>query len=348
MTRLPSINPKQLLVVMVPALASLVVACGTIILLERSRNRQEVASELALLSDVVSRSCAAPLLCGDEIAASKVLSSLEAHPRILHACLFDPLGRRIAHHVRRGAPDLCPHLPPETDGDAMEAGTLLTTRTIALDGRRIATLSLCSDLTSLEERTRKSLAPALVAFAISLAVALILGRILGRVLTGSPGKLVGRAPSVISHGTRPLRAGGEDEPASIARIGCNPRDADSPSTPDLDLDVVRDLTEGDESVLRGALGIFLEECPRLLHRIEEKLASDQREDLERAAHSLKGLAGSVAAERTRRCALRLETTARSATPASLSEAVAGLRRCIEAASEAARAYLGSDASGSLA
>jgi CheY-like chemotaxis protein len=70
-------------------------------------------------------------------------------------------------------------------------------------------------------------------------------------------------------------------------------------------------TGGDEELLRELLMAFVEEYPPLLERIGDAIARCDARQLERAAHTLKGAAGAVAAEAAYDAAQRLEVLGRT-------------------------------------
>jgi len=65
--------------------------------------------------------------------------------------------------------------------------------------------------------------------------------------------------------------------------------------------------EGDEELLRELVGIFLEDCPRLLQGMREALAQGDATALSRLAHKLKGSAGYLEAAEVCAAAQRLES-----------------------------------------
>jgi signal transduction histidine kinase/DNA-binding response OmpR family regulator/HPt (histidine-containing phosphotransfer) domain-containing protein len=71
-----------------------------------------------------------------------------------------------------------------------------------------------------------------------------------------------------------------------------------------------DLVDGDETLLREMVAVFLDEAPRLLSGVENALAKQDLHSLERAAHALKGTVGSFAARRAYEAAKRVEEAAR--------------------------------------
>lgn len=63
---------------------------------------------------------------------------------------------------------------------------------------------------------------------------------------------------------------------------------------------------GDEELLRDLCHIFLEESPKLLHTLQQAVAAGDAEGIMRAAHSLKGEASYLGADRTSYAARQLE------------------------------------------
>jgi len=70
------------------------------------------------------------------------------------------------------------------------------------------------------------------------------------------------------------------------------------------------LLGDDRALLRELVNLFLQEAPRMLARIQQALACGDSKELERAAHSLKGALGNLAAPAAYEVALRLETLGR--------------------------------------
>jgi two-component system sensor histidine kinase/response regulator len=68
---------------------------------------------------------------------------------------------------------------------------------------------------------------------------------------------------------------------------------------------------GDEELFQEILGLFLDDCPRLLAELQTAIANGDPEGLKRAAHTLKGTSGHFAAAGISAAALRLEAAGRS-------------------------------------
>ena len=68
---------------------------------------------------------------------------------------------------------------------------------------------------------------------------------------------------------------------------------------------------GDEDLLREIAGLFLEDYPSLMTKIQQAVAANDAQNLERAAHSLKGSIANFGSDAAYQAALDLEQMGRS-------------------------------------
>ena len=94
----------------------------------------------------------------------------------------------------------------------------------------------------------------------------------------------------------------------------------------LDYSLALERVGGDEALLREIAQLFLDEYPELMQSLKKAVTDGQAEEVYRAAHTLKGSLGTLAAETAFQCALRLETMGRQR---DLAEAAAGLSSLAE-------------------
>ena len=80
----------------------------------------------------------------------------------------------------------------------------------------------------------------------------------------------------------------------------------------LDMDELLAHVDGDTSLLKEIVVLFMEDCPLLMAGLQDAIARGDAKEIERAAHSLKGSVGSFAAKAAFNSALRLEQIGRSA------------------------------------
>ncbi|WP_435022670.1 response regulator (plasmid) [Tundrisphaera sp. TA3] len=88
-------------------------------------------------------------------------------------------------------------------------------------------------------------------------------------------------------------------------------------------------TGGDEALLREIIGLFIDDCPRLLEEIESAIESDNPARLRRAAHTLKGTAGHFGAEDIVDVAARLELAGHAPSCRSSAPEVASLLAALD-------------------
>ena|SRR6185437_9293825 len=88
----------------------------------------------------------------------------------------------------------------------------------------------------------------------------------------------------------------------------------------------------DDDIYQAVLGIFAEEGTRLCGDARAALAEDQRQTLERTAHTMKSAAANVGALHLSYCAQALEEAAGTAEPAELAPLVAQVETAWEAVS----------------
>ena len=71
------------------------------------------------------------------------------------------------------------------------------------------------------------------------------------------------------------------------------------------------FSSGDPAIAREILKLYLDDVPVQLVRLRQALSAGSARDIERTAHLLKGASASVAADRLREGAVRLELAARA-------------------------------------
>jgi signal transduction histidine kinase/DNA-binding response OmpR family regulator len=147
--RMSTIKTKlQLIIMSVAAVALLfsVVAGATRgVLFSRDRMR----SELATLAEMIGGSSKAALTFRDSQAGAEVLRALRVQPHITRAFIFSSDGKVFAAYFR---PDIAPGAVPVPSAiylTRFESGRLICFQPVVLDGQRIGTVYLESDLRDL-------------------------------------------------------------------------------------------------------------------------------------------------------------------------------------------------------
>jgi HPt (histidine-containing phosphotransfer) domain-containing protein len=89
---------------------------------------------------------------------------------------------------------------------------------------------------------------------------------------------------------------------------------DSPSDSlniEFDSDELLDRIDGDRSLFRDVIRIFLEDTPGLILNLETAVKSENADALEKAAHAIKGSCAMISAKRLERLTHELETMGRN-------------------------------------
>jgi HPt (histidine-containing phosphotransfer) domain-containing protein len=97
----------------------------------------------------------------------------------------------------------------------------------------------------------------------------------------------------------------------------------------LDREVALEQIGGDEAMFEEFLTILLEEAAAELTTITQAITQQDANSIEHAAHSLKGGAASMGADRVREAACRLEMIGRSGNLSEAPQAAAILKREVE-------------------
>ncbi len=149
-----SIRRKLTLIVMTTTCTAILLACGAFFAFDIHTLRQSRMHDLETLSEVLGSNSTAALTFNDPAAAREVLQSLSAKEHIMAAGLYRTDGAIFATYVRDAerAPFVFP--APESSGTRFEAKRLVVFHTILLDGHRLGTVFLASDLGEFDELLR--------------------------------------------------------------------------------------------------------------------------------------------------------------------------------------------------
>jgi PAS domain S-box-containing protein len=148
-----SIQRKLTLIVMVTTCTAILLACGAFLAFDIHTLRQTRALDLETLAEVLGSNSTAALTFNDPGAAREVLQSLAAKPHMMAASLYGSDGALFASYVRKSVGRFS-FPSPESSGSRFEADRLVVFHTILLDGHRLGTVYLASDLGEFDELLR--------------------------------------------------------------------------------------------------------------------------------------------------------------------------------------------------
>src|ERR1700676_989456 len=150
-----SIRRKLTLIVMITTCTAILLACGAFFAFDIHTLRQSRMHDLETLAEVLGSNSTAALTFNDPAAAREVLQSLSAKEHIMAAALYRiDEAASFATYVRD--PALAPFSFPEPESSTtrFEPQRLVVFHTIVLDGHRLGTVFLASDLGEFAELMR--------------------------------------------------------------------------------------------------------------------------------------------------------------------------------------------------
>jgi signal transduction histidine kinase/DNA-binding response OmpR family regulator len=167
------IKYKLRLVVMATVMAALLVACAAVLAYDQITARNSMRNDLDVLAEIFSANSTAALTFADRPAAEELLSTLKAKRHVTSAFLYTADGELFAKYLRAGTAQF-EVTPPHGDRSWFEGHRLILFKSVRLNGQRIGTVGLNSDLGELDHRLRRfaGLVLAVLAGASLLALAL--------------------------------------------------------------------------------------------------------------------------------------------------------------------------------
>jgi CheY-like chemotaxis protein len=147
------------------------------------------------------------------------------------------------------------------------------------------------------------------------------------------------AAGMDAYASKPIRAAELSEVISqlLSSGGEGAKESPSPRGPQaavFDLDAALAAVGGDRAFLRKIVDIFLTQCPKLLREVRDSVLRGEGAALERSAHKLQAMVGSVAAQRAYKAALRLEELGRTGEVAGFRQAFPELEDAVSRLQEA--------------
>lgn len=147
-----SIKTKLTTVIMVTSSIALLLACSSFLIYDLISFKRAMQRDLAALANVIATNSTAALTFNDKQAANEILSALWAKPHITAACIYDKNGLPFASYRRPHQAQATWPPRPEADGYTFENEQLIQFHTIMLNGEKIGTIYLASELAEFDAR----------------------------------------------------------------------------------------------------------------------------------------------------------------------------------------------------
>ena len=208
-----SIQRKLVMVISCTSLLGLSIACLAFEYYERSSFRSSMVSGLTANADTLGLGTAASLAFNDRKSAEEWLATIRAENNIVSATLYGKYGGLFAEYRRAGTDAGYKSPVCRNEGANFEADSLTLCRSISLEGRKVGSIIIVSDLSELRSRAAKyTEISALVLIVSFLATVLVSHRLVG-LITEPILQLAGLAERVSAKEDYALRAvpAGNDE-----------------------------------------------------------------------------------------------------------------------------------------
>jgi signal transduction histidine kinase/DNA-binding NarL/FixJ family response regulator len=180
-----SIKRKLILMTMLTSSIALLLSSVSFLIYDLISFRNLLTHDLATQAQIIGYNSAAAMAFKDEPAATATLSALTAKSDIVSAALYSPTGQMFAHYFRdkKTLPNMVPICSPE-NSYRFEGQYLEVCHDVSLNGDRVGTLFLQSDMSQWSMRARRYATICLVFALVSVFLAFLVSSKLQKVISG--------------------------------------------------------------------------------------------------------------------------------------------------------------------
>jgi PAS domain S-box-containing protein len=177
-----SIRSKLIAIVMLTTATALLLACAGFIIADLFLQHGSVTRNLETLAKILAANSTASIAFGDHAAATEVLGALHVKESIIEACIYDERGAPFAAYFRDSKIRTTWH-PSKELGSSVRGGNVEVVYPIKLDGKRIGTIDILSDMRLVQTRLVTFAQISFVIIVLALFVARLMIARLQRVIT---------------------------------------------------------------------------------------------------------------------------------------------------------------------
>ncbi|MCC6349793.1 MAG: response regulator [Candidatus Eisenbacteria bacterium] len=150
-----SIRHKLTLITMLTSVVVLLLACSAFLGYELFTFRRTMERDLSILGEVIGNNSTAALTFDDASAARDALSALRAQRHVISACMYRASGVPFANYRREPGAGIQWPARAEVAAAGMHQDWLAVVQPVLLDGERIGTVYIRSDLLEMHARIRR-------------------------------------------------------------------------------------------------------------------------------------------------------------------------------------------------
>jgi signal transduction histidine kinase len=198
------IRHKLVAMIMLTTSVVMVLASAGYLAVDYYRTREDLREDLTSQAGMLLENSQPALRFLDPGAATLILNTLRANTHIRAACLYDATGALFSEFVPFADARSCPAATPP-DGHHFTANRLMLTSSGTLEGHKIGSLLLHSDLDVLTSRLRAQSLIVPVLLVVALGVALLMSARLQSIVSEPVQALANTAAAVSDRGDYSLR-----------------------------------------------------------------------------------------------------------------------------------------------
>ncbi len=179
-----TIRNKIVALIMGISFLALIFALVPIGIFDHSYFKRKMVTDLETLGAIISDNSVAALTFSDAGSASRTLEALKAEKHIVAAALYDRTGTLFSTYQRDGLAQGRITEKLGKDGLFFQADRLISFRPIRLEGERMGTLFLHSDLKAFQDRSSRFTLIAVVFVSLAALISYLLATKLQKVISG--------------------------------------------------------------------------------------------------------------------------------------------------------------------
>src|SRR5947207_733539 len=179
-----SIKRKLMLITMLTSSLALVLSSVSFLIYDLMSFRRQLSQDLMTQAEIIGFNSGAAMAFKDESAATATLSALKAKEDIVAASLYSPEGKVFAHYFRANK-SLPPSLPSRSqqNGYRFEDGYLQVFQQVTMNGARVGTLYLLSDMRQWNIRVKRYTGIIVIVVLLCSSLALLLSSRLQKLIS---------------------------------------------------------------------------------------------------------------------------------------------------------------------
>jgi len=144
------IRRKLIAMIMLTSVAVALLTSAGYLVADYYAARTDLRTEIEGQAQLLGENLASALQFNDPDTANEILDSLSSSPNLRAACAYQTGGKLLAGYNRKDAQPCDPN--PPADGLLFDASRVMLTAATLSKGERVGTVSIRSDLSSLERR----------------------------------------------------------------------------------------------------------------------------------------------------------------------------------------------------